>query len=92
MLRPEGHLIVKFLEGCHCSTLLHQVLRASSVAKMPMNTDFNARLNGLDPKSPYVTQRANQGYTWYNISHVYLCSYIYTCVYIYICIDICMYV
>ena len=30
------------------------------------NSDFNARLLGLDPKSPYVTQRPNQNYFWYS--------------------------
>ena len=45
------------------------VLKAESVttpqAKFT-NSDFNARLLGLDPKSPYVTQRPNQNYFWYS--------------------------
>ena len=40
-------------------------LRASSVAGQPFNADFNARLNGMDPNSPYVTQRSGQAYFWY---------------------------
>lgn len=45
-------------------------LRAASVASQPLgplspNSDFNAWLNGLDPKSPYVTQRPQQNYFWY---------------------------
>lgn len=45
-------------------------LRASSVASLPLgalspNSDFNARLNGLDPQSPYVTQRPGTSYFWY---------------------------
>ena len=48
-------------------------LRASSVADQPLgpltpNSDFNAKLNGLDPKNPYVTQRPQQGYFWYKTS------------------------
>ena len=31
------------------------------------NSDLNARLNGLDPASPYVTQRPNTGYVWYKV-------------------------
>mmetsp|Transcript_64477 Transcript_64477/g.144041 ORF Transcript_64477/g.144041 Transcript_64477/m.144041 type:complete len:218 (+) Transcript_64477:677-1330(+) len=30
--------------------------------------DFRARLNGLDPGSPYVTQRPGQAYFWYKTS------------------------
>lgn len=40
-------------------------LRAPSVANQPFNSGFNARLNGLDPNSPYVTQRAGRAYFWY---------------------------
>jgi len=29
------------------------------------NSDLNARLQGLDPQSPYVTQRPQQGFFWY---------------------------
>ncbi|KAL1525138.1 hypothetical protein AB1Y20_020009 [Prymnesium parvum] len=47
-------------------------LRASSVSDpfgtLTPNTDFNAALNGLDPKSPYVTQRPQQGFFWYKTS------------------------
>lgn len=42
--------------------------RASSVAAQPLNSDFNARLNGLDPQSPYVTQRTQSRYFWYKTS------------------------
>jgi tetratricopeptide (TPR) repeat protein len=44
-------------------------LRAESV-KTPFVEidDFRARLNGLDPKNPYVTQRAGQSYFWYKTS------------------------
>jgi len=47
--------------------------RASSVAAQPLgpltpNSDFNARLNGLDPQSPYVTQRPQSSYFWYKTS------------------------
>jgi hypothetical protein len=38
--------------------------RASTVAQQPLNSDFSARLNGLDPQSPYVTQRPNTNYFW----------------------------
>lgn len=30
--------------------------------------DFRARLNGLDPRSPFVTQRPAQQYFWYKTS------------------------
>ena len=43
-------------------------LRASSVAGSLWNSDLNARLNGMDPKSPYVTQRPQQSYFWYKLS------------------------
>ena len=47
-------------------------LRAASVKDQPLglfspNSDFNARLNGLDPSSPYVTQRPQQSYVWYKL-------------------------
>lgn len=41
--------------------------KASSVANNPANSDFNARLNGMDPQSPYVTQRVQSNYFWYKI-------------------------
>ena len=51
---------------------LATTLRASSVAdplgSLTPNTDAVAQLNGLDPKSPYVTQRPQQGYFWYKTS------------------------
>ena len=40
-------------------------LRASSVALSPFNTDAIARLNGMDPESPFVTQRPQSAYIWY---------------------------
>ena len=43
-------------------------LRAASVADTFSNSEFNARLNGLDPDSPYVTQRPQQSYFWYKTS------------------------
>ena len=43
-------------------------LRAASVSDQFSNSEFNARLNGLDPKSPYVTQRPQQNYFWYKTS------------------------
>ena len=43
-------------------------LRAASVADTFSNSEFNARLNGLDPDSPYVTQRPQQAYFWYKTS------------------------
>ncbi len=46
-------------------------LRASSAGTpfgvFSVNSDLNARLNGIDPTSPYVTQRPQQGYTWYKL-------------------------
>lgn len=42
-------------------------LKASSVASNAFNNDFQARLNGLDPQSPYVTQRPQRAYFWYKI-------------------------
>ena len=42
-------------------------LRASSVADNPMNTPLIARLNGMDPDSPAITQRPGTGYTWYKV-------------------------
>ena len=42
-------------------------LKASSVASNPFNNDFQARLNGLDPQSPYVTQRPQRSYFWYKV-------------------------
>jgi len=42
-------------------------LKASSVASNPFNNDFQARFNGLDPQSPYVTQRPQRAYFWYKI-------------------------
>uniref|UniRef100_A0A7S2DBY9 Uncharacterized protein n=1 Tax=Haptolina brevifila TaxID=156173 RepID=A0A7S2DBY9_9EUKA len=46
--------------------------RASSVAAQPLgvltpNSDLNARLNGLDPQSPYVTQRPQSNFFWYKV-------------------------
>ena len=43
-------------------------LRAASVADNPMNGPGVALLNGLDPQSPYVTQRPGQNYFWYKTS------------------------
>ena len=40
-------------------------LRASSVARSVFNTAAAARLNGMDPESPFVTQRPQTGYAWY---------------------------
>ncbi len=40
-------------------------LRASSVAGSIFNTAAIARLNGLDPESPFVTQRPQSAYAWY---------------------------
>ncbi|KOO21298.1 hypothetical protein Ctob_000153 [Chrysochromulina tobinii] len=47
--------------------------RASSVSAMPLgqltpNSDTNARLMGMDPQSPYVTQRPATGWIWYKTS------------------------
>ena len=47
--------------------------RASSVSAMPLgqltpNSDANARLMGMDPQSPYVTQRPATGWIWYKTS------------------------
>ena len=42
-------------------------LKAASVASNPMNNEFQARLNGLDPQSPYVTQRPQRSYFWYKV-------------------------
>eukprot|EP00966_Prymnesium_polylepis_P112415 2600726-Prymnesium_polylepis.1 len=39
--------------------------KAASVAGSVMNTDLIARLNGMDPESPFVTQRPQSGYIWY---------------------------
>ena len=44
-----------------------KALRAPSVATNPWNTDFTAILNGLDPQSPYVTQRPQRSYFWYKV-------------------------
>lgn len=43
------------------------VLKAESVRGSASNTDLNAILNGLDPQSPYVTQRPGQSYFWYKL-------------------------
>ena len=40
-------------------------LRASSVASSVFNTPAIARLNGMDPESPFVTQRPQSAYIWY---------------------------
>lgn len=40
-------------------------LRAASVAENPFNSPLIARLNGMDPESPFVTQRPQSGYIWY---------------------------
>lgn len=40
-------------------------LKASSVAGNLFNTDAIARLNGMDPESPFVTQRPQSAYIWY---------------------------
>jgi len=40
-------------------------LKAASVAGSIMNTDLIARLNGMDPESPFVTQRPQSGYIYY---------------------------
>ena len=44
-----------------------KALKASSVSQNPFNNDFQARLNGLDPQSPYVTQRPQRSYFWYKV-------------------------
>ena len=48
------------------SAHLEQVLRSESV-RSPFEAadDFRARLNGLDPRSPFVTQRPGTQYFWY---------------------------
>ena len=43
-----------------------KALKASSVKGSPFNTELTARLNGLDPQSPYVTQRPQRSYFWYS--------------------------
>ena len=40
-------------------------LRASSVRENPLNSALGAWLNGMDPESPYVTQRPGQAFFWY---------------------------
>lgn len=40
-------------------------LRAPSVAGNVFNNPAIARLNGLDPESPFVTQRPQSAYVWY---------------------------
>ena len=43
-------------------------LKAPSVAGSVMNTALIARLNGMDPESPYVTQRPQSSYFYYKTS------------------------
>lgn len=40
-------------------------LKAASVAGNLFNTDAIVRLNGMDPESPFVTQRPQSAYIWY---------------------------
>mgnify|MGYP006145400181 CR=1 FL=1 len=42
-------------------------LKAASVATNPFNSAALARLNGMDPESPFVTQRPGTGYVWYKL-------------------------
>lgn len=51
-LAAEAALRAREAAGAEASGR-EEVLRASSVANQPFNADFGARLNGLDPKSPY---------------------------------------
>ena len=43
-------------------------LKAASVASSVSSTPFIARLNGMDPESPFVTQRPQSAYIWYKTS------------------------
>lgn len=49
-----------------------EMKKASSVSGQPLssiaNNDLNARLQGMDPQSPYVTQRPQSSYFWYKTS------------------------
>ncbi len=42
-------------------------LRASSVSENIFNSPVLARLNGLAPDSPFVTQRPQSGYVFYKV-------------------------
>lgn len=44
-----------------------ETLKSSTVKDNVMNSDFVARLNGLDPASPYVNQRPQRSYFWYKV-------------------------
>jgi len=44
-----------------------ETLRASSVAENPFNNRFAALLNGMDPDSPYVTQRPERSFFYYQV-------------------------
>ena len=44
-----------------------KTIQASTVKGNLWNSELNARLNGLDPESPYVTQRPNRNYFWYKV-------------------------
>ncbi|KAL3892592.1 MAG: hypothetical protein SGPRY_014982 [Prymnesium sp.] len=72
LLRMEEEQALRAAEAKADETGRSTTLRASSVAdplgSLTPNSDFNAALNGLDPKSPYVTQRPQQGYFWYKTS------------------------
>ena len=49
------------------SSATSETLRASTVKDNLMNSNFVARLNGLDPQSPYVNQRPQRSYFWYKV-------------------------
>ena len=71
--RREEELALRAAEAQADRAGVATTLRASSVADQPLgpltpNSDFNAKLNGMYPKSPYVTQRPQQGYFWYKTS------------------------
>jgi len=44
-----------------------ETLKSSTVKDNVLNNDFVARLNGLDPASPYVNQRPQRNYFWYKV-------------------------
>jgi len=71
-VRKEEESALRAAEAANLDAGRTATLKASSVAdplgSLTPNTDVTAQLNGLDPKSPYVTQRPQQGYFWYKTS------------------------
>ena len=54
--------------GAEPQSLRAETARSKGGSPFDAVDDLRARLNGLDPSSPFVTQRAGSQYIWYKTS------------------------